>query len=213
MKRAPLLMTQRHRMSRYYGFHSRIYDVTRWMFLFGRRRIVQDLTIRPGETIIEIGCGTGHNFDSIQTRLENRGRIIGVDCSSPMLSRSSELVRRRGWSNVELLDDDYGRTPVLAARADVVLFSYSLSMIPAWQQALKCAKSELKPGGRIGIVDFGSVDTYRSPKWFSEWLSLNHVEVDRPYVNVLTSMYHPKVFREAAAFQGLWKYFRFVGTK
>src|SRR5262245_34833630 len=142
MKRIPLALTQRQRMARYYKFHSKIYDTTRWMFLFGRNRIIQDLAIRPGETVIDIGCGTGGNVEAVQTRLEGRGQISGVDCSPAMLSRASRLSHRTGWANVDVFDYEYGTVPVNEGKTDVVLMSYSLSMIPAWQQALKCAKAE-----------------------------------------------------------------------
>src|SRR5262245_5775143 len=50
-------------MSRYYAWHSRIYDATRWAFLFGRDAILDDLGLEAGQTVVEIGCGTGRNFD------------------------------------------------------------------------------------------------------------------------------------------------------
>jgi S-adenosylmethionine-diacylgycerolhomoserine-N-methlytransferase len=200
-------------MSRYYGFQSNIYDATRWMFLYGRSQIINDVIIRPGHTVIEIGCGTGHNFEPILKRITASGKLIGVDCSKPMLKRASARTKKQGWKNIQLVDEEYGRAAITEGQADVVLMSYSLSMIPNWQSALKCAKSELKPGGTMGIVDFWFGELGRMSEGFAHWLNLNHVDIDRPYENVLTAMFQPARFRTHNAFAGLWKYFRFVGVK
>jgi S-adenosylmethionine-diacylgycerolhomoserine-N-methlytransferase len=200
-------------MAQYYRFHSSIYDATRWVFLFGRARIVKDLKIRPGDTIIEIGCGTGHNFGRLQSRLKCNGRIVAVDCSPPMLAKAQARVRRHRWTNVEVIDLEYGSTPVIAGRADAVLFSYSLSMIPNWQQVLKCAKAELRSGGRVGVVDFCAVENQSIASYFNDWLRWNHVEADRPYDAVLTSTFDQSTFRKSSGLGGLWAYFRFTGTR
>jgi S-adenosylmethionine-diacylgycerolhomoserine-N-methlytransferase len=213
MSRAPVMLTHRDRMSRYYGFHSTIYDATRWMFLFDRKRIVQDLALRPGETVIEIGCGTGHNFETIMTPLESRGRLIAVDCSKPMLKHAARRIRKNRWQNVTAVDVEYGSAPINEGQTDVVLMSYSLSMIPNWQSVLKTAKAELKPGGRIGIVDFWYGGLGEASEAFAGWLHFNHVEIDRPYENVLTAMFDPLEFHTHNAFGGLWQYFRFIGVK
>jgi S-adenosylmethionine-diacylgycerolhomoserine-N-methlytransferase len=48
-------------MSGYYAWQSRIYDATRWAFLFGRDALLDDLQLKPGNTVVEVGCGTGRN--------------------------------------------------------------------------------------------------------------------------------------------------------
>ena len=132
MSRIHLAQSHRDRLSRYYAVHSRIYDATRWMFLFGRTRAVQNLRIRPNDTVVEVGCGTGHNFAAIQSRLQARGRLVAVDCSRPMLARSAARIEQNHWKNIELIDCEYGSVPITGGQADAVLMSYSLSMIPNW---------------------------------------------------------------------------------
>src|SRR5262245_9256227 len=155
-------------MTRYYRTQAHFYDATRWMFLYGRERLVDELDIRPGERVVEIGCGTGKNFSAIQRKLRGSGEIVGIDCSAPMLGKAEQRIRQAEWDNVRLLNLEYGTESVTRGRADVVILSYSLSMIPEWQLALSCAHSELWPGGRIGVVDFyGSAN---SSRWFTQWL-------------------------------------------
>src|SRR5205814_3201717 len=109
---------------KYYELQSGLYDATRWTFLYGRNRLIDSLNIRPGERILEIGCGTGRNFDLIQHYLQGTGELTGVDCSSPMLTKASQRIRTNGWKNVLLIDHEYGRETITRGRADVVLFSY-----------------------------------------------------------------------------------------
>lgn len=204
---------QDHRtlMTRYYKMHSLIYDATRWTFLYGRDRLTESLLIQPGECVVEIGCGTGKNFEAIQRGLCGTGELIGIDCSAPMLKKAEQRVKKNGWNNVRLLDHEYGRQTVTRGEADVVLFSYSLSMIPNWELALASAHAELRPGGRIGVVDFCK-EPSGSGK-FSDWLALNHVTTDRPYELRLQERFHKKTHLRHNVWAGLWSFYLFIGER
>jgi S-adenosylmethionine-diacylgycerolhomoserine-N-methlytransferase len=203
--------SHRQTMNNYYRVQSRFYDATRWMFLYGREALIKHADIRPGDRVLEIGCGTGRNFNAIQRRLDGTGEVIGVDCSAPMLRTAGDRVRRHGWKNVRLLDLEYGKEPVTRGRADVVLFSYSLSMIPDWTMALACVQSELYAGGRIGVVDFSK--PANSSRHFAEWLAINHVNVDRPYEDKLRSLFDVTRHSRHDAWAGLWSFYLFVGSR
>jgi S-adenosylmethionine-diacylgycerolhomoserine-N-methlytransferase len=201
----------RQNMTAYYRIHSHFYDATRWAFLYGRRRLVDTLEIVPGERVIEIGCGTGANFAAIQSKLGNKGELIGIDCSSPMLRKAAERVRKNGWTNVRLVDLEYGKENVTRGKADVILFSYSLSMITDWELALACAHSELWPGGRIGVLDF--CKSTNSSDSFAQWLALNHVQADRPYQQKLRYLFDEHAHTRYDAWAGLWAFYLYVGSK
>jgi len=198
-------------MTNYYKFQAHFYDTTRWAFLYGRKRLIGDLNIQPGECVVEIGCGTGANFRAIQNRLQNAGQLIGVDCSQPMLRKAAQRAARNGWTNVKVVDAVYGKAAIAEGRADVVLFSYSLSMIDNWKDALSCAHSELRPGGRAGVVDF--CRTSNSAGWFTEWLSMNHVQADRPCPQELHRLFQKQTYLRYDAWAGLWSFYLFVGAR
>ena len=203
--------SHRETMTNYYKVQSSFYDSTRWTFLYGRRRIVEQLNISPGQTVVEIGCGTGSNFSSIQKSLENTGRLIGIDCSAPMLRKAEERAKHKGWTNVQLLDMEYGRETITRGRADVVLFSYSLSMIDDWRSAVACAHSELRPGGTAGVLDF--CKTANNSAWFTKWLAMNHVLADRPHQEELHRLFKRRTYLKYEAWAGLWSFYLFVGTR
>jgi S-adenosylmethionine-diacylgycerolhomoserine-N-methlytransferase len=203
--------THRETMTNYYRTQARFYDATRWTFLYGRDRLIEKLEIRPGDRVLEIGCGTGANFGAIQSRLTNGGELIGVDCSRPMLRKAADRVRQNGWTNVRLVDLEYGKETITRGKADVVVFSYSLSMIADWQLALACAHSELWPEGRIGVVDF--CKPANASHWFAEWLAMNHVNADRPYESRLRRLFDERTHMRYDAWAGLWSFYLFVGTR
>jgi S-adenosylmethionine-diacylgycerolhomoserine-N-methlytransferase len=204
---------QRETMSGYYAWQSRIYDVTRWAFLFGRTTLLEHLQLKPGSTVIEIGCGTGHNLEGIFKRVGPRGEIIGVDCAAPMLARCTNRVRKRQWGNVRLVDREYGPAPVAENSADAVLMCYSLSMIPDWEKVIDCASRELKATGRIGVVDFCLGNGATAIAGFEQWMTRNHVAIRRPYLEKLSSVFQPVHRETRKAFGGLWSYFLFVGER
>jgi S-adenosylmethionine-diacylgycerolhomoserine-N-methlytransferase len=203
--------THRETMTNYYALQSHFYDSTRWAFLYGRKKIVKELNIEASERVVEVGCGTGGNFSAIQEKLGNTGELIGVDCSAPMLHKAEERVQRNGWTNVRLIDLEYGRESVAAAQADVVLFSYSLSMIADWERALVCAQSELRPGGRIGVLDF--FKSKDSSNWFTNWLAINHVYTDRPCELQLQRLFDEQTHVRYNAWAGMWAFYLFVGIR
>ena len=198
-------------MTNSYRPQARIYSVTRWMFLHGRQTLIEQVGIRPGDRVLEIGCGTGENFESIQRLLAGSGELIGIDCSPPLLEKAHERVRRSGWKNVRLIEVEYGKETITRGRADVVLFSYSLSMIPDWKMALACARSELWTGGRIGVVDF--CKPVNSSKWFADWLALNHVNVNQPYEQELSRLFRKMWHLRYDAWAGLWSCYVLIGIR
>jgi S-adenosylmethionine-diacylgycerolhomoserine-N-methlytransferase len=203
--------THRQTMTNYYGAQARIYDATRWMFLYGRQTLIDQIDIRPGDRVLEIGCGTGKNFEAIQCRLNGTGELIGVDCCAPMLDKAGERVLQNNWTNVRLIDLEYGKEPITRGKADVVLFSYSLSMIPDWNMALACAHSELWAGGLIGVVDF--CKPANASKWFADWLAVNHVDAGQPYEEGLVKLFRPVRHLRYNAWAGLWSFYLFIGTR
>jgi S-adenosylmethionine-diacylgycerolhomoserine-N-methlytransferase len=200
-------------MSRYYAWHSRIYDATRWAFLFDRDAILEDLKLAPGQTVVEIGSGTGRNIEGIVRRVGAEGEVLGVDCAAPMIAQCTRRIQKLGLKNVRLVDAEYGRIPLVPGRADAVLMSYSLSMIPAWEAVLECAHRELKPGGRIGVVDFCMEDRTAATRGFSRWMAANHVMLDRRYRETLSSVFRPLQCITRKTFGGLWYYYRFIGQR
>jgi len=141
------------RLAAFYGPQAEHYDAFRERLLWGRRLLIESLPAGPGARVIELGGGTGRNLEFFGSRLEQFSAVELVDLCPPLLAQAGERVARHGWRNVRLIEADATRYRP-SAPADLVYFSYSLSMIPGWQAALDNALAMLAPGGVLGVVDF-----------------------------------------------------------
>lgn len=146
-------------MDRMYSWQHMFYDVTRKPYLLGRDRLIETLQPPPGAAVLEIGCGTGRNLIAAARKWPH-ARFFGYDVSSVMLDHAQRAVRRAGLEGrISLAQGDAGsfdpREVFSEPRFDRLYFSYVLSMIPSWREALGAAASLLEPGGSLYIVDFG----------------------------------------------------------
>lgn len=119
-----------------------------------RRKAVQRLALEPGETVLEIGCGTGRNLPLLCDDVGDDGQVIGVDASNGMLARAQEWVTRHNQQNVLLRHQDAAELTV-PDQVDAALFSLSYSVLPDRETVLQKAWEALRPDGRLVIMDAG----------------------------------------------------------
>jgi S-adenosylmethionine-diacylgycerolhomoserine-N-methlytransferase len=167
-------------MDRVYRHQRHIYDATRKYFLLGRDHLIARLDPPAGGHVLELGCGTGRNLIAAARRYP-RATFYGIDISSEMLATARKNIAGSAFDGrISLAQGDATRLdPALFGlqHFDRVFFSYSLSMIPPWQQALAHGAALVAPGGRLSLVDFGQQDEL--PLWFRAmlfaWLRRFHV--------------------------------------
>jgi demethylmenaquinone methyltransferase/2-methoxy-6-polyprenyl-1,4-benzoquinol methylase len=126
-----------------------------WLFFVPprfRARAAEQLALRPGDRVLEIGCGTGRNFPYLREAVGPDGRVYGVDLSAGMLARARALCRRQHWHNIEIARDDAANY-VAPEPLDGVLFGLSYNTMPHHLCVLHHAWKQLRPGGRIVIMD------------------------------------------------------------
>jgi S-adenosylmethionine-diacylgycerolhomoserine-N-methlytransferase len=160
------------RMDGIYRSQRHIYDITRAYYLLGRDGLLDALDLKPGQKVLEIGCGTGRNLLGVAQRYP-RAQLFGLDISGEMLLSAEASLKRAGRAqDVQLAMADATAFDAAAlfdvAQFDRVYFSYTLSMIPVWQAALRQALRVVAPGGALHIVDFGSCE--RLPGFFKAGL-------------------------------------------
>lgn len=168
-------------MDNIYRGQRHIYDATRKYYLLGRDRLIAGLDVPHGGTVLEIGCGTGRNLIKIAHHWPEC-RLYGLDISTEMLKSAHANIRHFGLcERIQVAQGDatgfdsyelFGRR-----RFDRIVCSYSLSMIPEWQAALRWALTLLAPQGSLHIVDFGmQADMPRAFRvLLTRWLQIFHV--------------------------------------
>lgn len=127
-------------------------------FVYRRGRIVgiDLLGLRAGDTVLDVGCGTGLNFPLLAAAVGTTGRVIGLDRSAAMLEVAERRVRDNDWANVATVHadaTDFSARDLGVEQVDAAIATYSLSVMRDWRAAWRCVVGVLRPGGRAGIVD------------------------------------------------------------
>jgi S-adenosylmethionine-diacylgycerolhomoserine-N-methlytransferase len=139
------------RLEDFYAPQALRYDAFRERLLQGRTELLERLEIGAGMHVVELGCGTGSSLERPGWRAESCASIQLVDLCPALLA----LARRRAQAcrNVAVIEADAACWRPAAA-VDRVFLSYALTMMPDWRCVITNAVAMLKPGGRLGVVDF-----------------------------------------------------------
>src|SRR6185437_4022629 len=133
--------------ARHYDITSRFYPVPGYPHRAHRRRAVQALGLRPGDSVVEVACGTGLNFSLIEQAIGPAGRIVGVDLTDAMLAQAQRRIEARRWSNISLVQADAAEFE-FPAGVDAILSTYALSQVPECGDVIARGAAALRQGGR-----------------------------------------------------------------
>lgn len=130
------------------------YDLANSFYeLMGARRLarrgIAELGLQAGDTVIDLGCGTGVNLLDLAAAVAPGGRVVGVDLSEEMLARARRRVERDDVV-VDLIRGDIREVDLPAA--DAVISTFSLEMVPEHDVVVGRAVETLSEGGRIAVL-------------------------------------------------------------
>jgi ubiquinone/menaquinone biosynthesis C-methylase UbiE len=122
---------------------------------------VKALDLKPGQVVLDVGCGTGLNFEAIVNEIGPEGTLIGIDFSDKMLARARGRIKQHGWENVYVLQRDVRELTVkdfeliigAGVPIDRILTTLGFSVFPDWQAVFNAAFNLLDSGGRYSIMD------------------------------------------------------------
>jgi len=178
---------QARRLEAFYGPQADRYDSFRERLLAGRADLLAWLAPAPGERIVELGAGTGRNPEFLGPGLAALGELTLVDLCAPLL----EIARRR-WQqagNVTVIEAD-ACTWRAAQPVDAVYIAYALTMIPDWRAAMANALAMLRPGGRLGVVDFTVLpeQAWLARNFWRGWFGHDGVRLNAEHAAVLAQL-------------------------
>jgi len=162
------------RRAPHYNLSANLYRLLGFREDHYRRQAVDALELRPGDTVVEIGCGTGLNFDYLAPAVGPAGRVVGVDLTDGMLRQARRRASAHGWRNIELIESDAANfefPPGLGG----VFSSFALTLVPDYQNVIRRAVAALAPGRSLVVLDL------KRPEHMPEWLVRLGVLIASPF--------------------------------
>jgi ubiquinone/menaquinone biosynthesis C-methylase UbiE len=174
--REHLIETYRKK-AKHYDVTSRLYPAPGYPQRAQRVRAVQALGLKPGDSVIDMACGTGLNFALMQAVIGPEGRIVGVDLTDAMLAQAEDRIAANGWRNVSLVQADAFefRFP---ADVDAILSTYALTQVPECAEVIRHGAAALSSGGRWAVLDL------KVPGSTPAWLSQLGTAMVRPFAAI-----------------------------
>src|SRR6516225_2168170 len=158
------------------------YDLLIWLATLGREQAFREKMLRlahlkPGESVLDVGCGTGSLAIAARRQVGPQGRVSGVDASPEMIARAEKKARKAGL-DVAFQNAFAQSLPFPDAQFDAVLTTIMLHHLPRKSRAELASEIRrvLKPGGRVLAIDFGA--TARSRKSFLDHFHRRHGHVE-----------------------------------
>ncbi len=126
------------------------YDERTAAFQHWREHAVDVLPLTPGDSVVDVGCGTGLCFEPLERAIGPAGQIVGIDSSVDMLALARRRAEGRGWSNIDLIAAPAHHAN-LPAHADAALFCavHDVLQDPA---SLHNVLEQLHPGSWVSAV-------------------------------------------------------------
>ena len=150
-----------YRIAEVFGRTAPSYDTIIPFFAEFGARLVEFAVLRPGDTVLDVGCGRGATLLPAAARVGPGGRVLGVDLAEEMVALLQADIDRRGLAHASARQADAGALDVDPGSFDVVLCSFVLHLVPEPDRAAAEIATALRAGGRcVAAVPAGA-----GPEW------------------------------------------------
>ena len=158
--------------ARYYDFSLDLLSLGQYSHLI--KEVVEKMGIRPGQSILDLGSGTGRNDCCMAEKVGSHGRIVGLDINDEMLSRARKRCGR--YPNITFKKQRIELSLSYKGEFDKVFISFVLHGFEDDQKLgiIHSAHRALKPGGVFHILDYSEFDLKKM--WFPLRWAFTHWE-------------------------------------
>ncbi|WP_436343210.1 class I SAM-dependent methyltransferase [Natronorubrum sp. FCH18a] len=126
-----------------------------------RRRAAAACRLEPGDTVVEMGCGTGANLPSLRERVGPDGTVVGIDFTGPVLERARELTAE--YDNVHVVRADATQPPLDVEDVDALLATFVVGMLQDPAGAVDDWCDLVGPDGHVVLANAARTDEWYAP--------------------------------------------------
>jgi demethylmenaquinone methyltransferase/2-methoxy-6-polyprenyl-1,4-benzoquinol methylase len=165
-----------------YREHAAGYDASARRSQRWRLAAIDRLELRPGETVVDVGCGTGLSFPALSAAVGAGGRVVGVEASPDMAEYAQRRIERDGLINTTLRVDSAGAADLPPWDGILLHYVHDVLRDPA---ALAVLMARARPGARAVAVGMRLPPVWALPLW--PWILMRA----RPYMTTFEGLRQP----------------------
>jgi arsenite methyltransferase len=169
----PMPLTDNDISIRKYQSKAADYDASARFTMPLRKRTIALLQLQPGDTVLDVGAGTGLSYGLLRDAVGDRGRVLAFEQSPAMFAQAQARVLREGWANVWHVCAS-AETVRLPQQVDAILFNYTHDILRT-REAVANIMHYAKPGARIAIAGIKFFPWWTGPLNLLAWAK------NRPY--------------------------------
>ena len=183
--------SQEDALESFYKNQAQNYDAYRMRFLHGKQELMKIFPLIKNKTVLDIGGATGFNFEYIKKYVDIYKNVTVLDLCSSLLNEADKRIKQNKWKKCKTMHQDV-MTFNSSVKYDIIMISYTLTMVPDWKLIVDKIYSLLPKNGYLMITDF-TVNENNSSEGL---LWRNIFNNDKVYLNSEHVPYIRKQFKE-----------------